>query len=110
MSLALTTFSVDLLMGNLIPGGSWLEPMYLGWVSFLWINRACVSPEIGAWHLLTAFNSLLAIKGGYHRDAIPYINNLFVFSSLMMTNVHLQLTELVVCEFVLFILLSRSMG
>lgn len=57
-------------MGNLLLGGSWLEPMYSGWVSFLWINRACVSPGIEAWHLLPALNLLMTIQAGsfYERE------------------------------------------
>lgn len=77
----LTSFSVDLLLGNLILGSSWLEPMSPGWVSFLWVNRACVSPETGVQHLLPALNSLMVIKCGsfYYRGSILYISNLFDF-------------------------------
>lgn len=89
----LTSFSEDLLVGNLILGGSWLEPMYLGWVSFLRINRACVSPVTEVWHLLTALNSLTAFWGGSfcYRGLIFYISHLFVFCRLWVVNLHLQL-------------------
>lgn len=63
----LTSFSVDLLVGNFILGGSWLEPVYPGWVSFLWINRVCVSPGLRVWHLLLALNSFMATKGFLQR-------------------------------------------
>lgn len=83
-------------MGNLILGGSWLEQMYSGWVSFLRINRACVSPGTGVWHLLPALNALMAIKGGsfYYRGLIFYISNLLVFSGLSVTNLRFEMPYL----------------